>query len=98
MKIIKLHKQENKGKPHRCMNRSRSHASLLPRLEAMYREMLPSDNLLVERRRNAVDAVVKAAGKRSAEVVEFNLLGVDLEMLSQLLFSRISRRFMNLQR
>jgi hypothetical protein len=35
---------------------------------------------LIERRGDAVDAVVEVGGKRSAEVVELNLLGVDLGM------------------
>jgi hypothetical protein len=35
---------------------------------------------LIERRGDAVDAVVEAARKRSAEVVELDLLGVDLKI------------------
>jgi hypothetical protein len=41
---------------------------------------LSSDSLLIERRGDAVDVVVEVGGKRGAEVVELNLLGVDLEM------------------
>jgi hypothetical protein len=96
MKIISF--MNSKGKFHQCIHRSRSHASLLSRLEVMYVETLSSENLFVERGRNAVDAVVKAARKRSAEVIELNLLGVDLEVSSQLLFGRDSKQWMYLRK
>jgi hypothetical protein len=79
MKIISF--MDSKRKFHLCIHRSRSLASLFSRVEVMCCwSALSSGSLLIERRGDAVDAVVEATRKRSAEVVELNLLGVDLGM------------------